>query len=60
MEAARRLRRLPGFDRVPILALTADTTDEYRRLCLHNGMQGFLSKPVQSEELLSALSRFLH
>jgi CheY-like chemotaxis protein/anti-sigma regulatory factor (Ser/Thr protein kinase) len=60
LETTSALRRLPGGARVPILALTANTTEEYRHLCLRYGMQGFLSKPVRSEELLDAVSRFLN
>jgi len=53
-ETAERLRGLPGFASVPILALTANVTDDCRRLCLQGGMNGFIPKPVQAGELLSA------
>lgn len=55
-EVVRRLREIPGYEDVPILAFTANATDEYRRLCRESGMQGFLGKPVQASELLSVLS----
>jgi CheY-like chemotaxis protein len=51
------LRRLPGWVDVPILALTAHSSDEARALCLHHGMCAFLSKPVSPEELLAAVAR---
>lgn len=56
---ARQIRCLPGYANVPILALTANATDEYRRECLRQGMQDFLAKPIRAEELLSTLARFL-
>jgi CheY-like chemotaxis protein len=58
-ETAERIRRLPGYASVPIVALTANSTDDFRRLSLQHGMEGFISKPVQSEELLDALSSIL-
>jgi CheY-like chemotaxis protein len=59
LETTAEIRRLPGCAKIPILALTANTTDEYRRLCHQQGMQGFITKPVQSEELLKTVSQFL-
>src|SRR5262249_4196871 len=55
MEAAAEIRKLPGYETVPILALTADATDEVRATCLASGMQGFLTKPIQSAELWKAI-----
>jgi CheY-like chemotaxis protein len=59
IEATRQIRLLPGYAEVPILALTANTPDEGRRLCLECGMQGFLLKPVPSDELLATVARYL-
>ncbi|HSB15625.1 MAG TPA: ATP-binding protein [Bryobacteraceae bacterium] len=59
IETTARLRRLPGYATVPIIALTANTTDEYRRLCRRHGLQGFLPKPVESRKLLETVARFL-
>ncbi len=58
-QTASRIRRMAGYGRVPIIALTANTSDEYRRLCLAGGMRGFVPKPVQAQELLGALSSVL-
>ena len=59
LEATKAIRQLPGYADVPILALTADFSDELRRECLRHGMQGFLSKPVESGMLWAAVSRHL-
>ncbi len=59
LEATQAIRKLPGYSDVPILALTADFSDELRRECLKHGMQGFLSKPVESSLLWAAISRHL-
>lgn len=59
LETTAAMRNLPGYDAVPILALTADFSDELRERCLNQGMQAFLSKPVEAVELWAVVSRFL-
>jgi two-component system sensor histidine kinase/response regulator len=59
LETTRRIRTLPGCARTPILALTADVTDHVRQLCEQSGLDAFIPKPVQADELLSTLALFL-
>jgi len=59
LEATAAIRQLPGYQDVPILALTANYSDEIRQQCQQNGMQGFLSKPVSKVALWSEVSRWL-
>jgi signal transduction histidine kinase/CheY-like chemotaxis protein len=58
LEAARAIRKLPRPDAqtVPILALTANTYAEDVRNTMAAGMNAHLSKPVDSDVLLQALS----
>ena len=58
-ETTHRLRRLPGYENVPILALTANSSSEYYELCRQHGMQAFLSKPVQSQKLIQTVQQHL-
>jgi signal transduction histidine kinase/CheY-like chemotaxis protein/HPt (histidine-containing phosphotransfer) domain-containing protein len=44
---------------VPILALTANTTEDSRRACLGAGMNDYITKPTRAADLLDALSRLL-
>lgn len=60
LEATAAIRRLPGYHGVPILALTANYSDEIRQQCQQNGMQGFLSKPVSKVALWTEVSRWLN
>ena len=59
LETTAEMRKIPGYEAVPILALTADFSDELRERCLKQGMQAFLSKPVEAVHLWSVVSRFL-
>jgi two-component system, sensor histidine kinase len=59
LEAAARIRRMDGYRNVPILALTASCSDQVREQCRAIGMQAFLSKPIDANELWSAVSRYL-
>jgi CheY-like chemotaxis protein len=59
LEAAARIRRMSGYQDVPILALTASCSDQVKEQCRAIGMQAFLSKPIDANELWSAVSRYL-
>jgi CheY-like chemotaxis protein len=59
LEATAKLRKLSGYESVPILALTADSSDEVRERCRRQGMQAFLSKPLEAGELWAVVSRHL-
>jgi CheY-like chemotaxis protein/two-component sensor histidine kinase len=59
LEASLEIRKLPGYDTVPILALTANCADQVREQCRAHGMQAFLSKPVDANELWSTVSEYL-
>lgn len=58
-DTTTQLRDIQGFERTPVVALTANAGDEYRLLCLSQGMQGYLPKPVESDTLLSTLRKLL-
>ncbi|GFY88121.1 histidine kinase 3 [Actinidia rufa] len=45
---------------VPILAMTADVIQATREECLKCGMDGYVSKPFEAEQLYLEVSRFFH
>ncbi|MBO9633704.1 MAG: response regulator, partial [Chitinophagaceae bacterium] len=52
----RHIRSTPGPNqRIPIIALTADAMDGDKENCIRNGMDDYLSKPFQIEELVDLL-----
>lgn len=59
IETTYRLRRLAGYAHTPVVALTANAGPEFRELCREHGFQGFLSKPVQSDELVRTIEEAL-
>ena len=59
-ETTRRIRMLPGTQsEVPIVALTAHARTQDRDKCLRSGMDDYLSKPINRDELRDILLRLL-
>ncbi|ABD69497.1 multi-sensor hybrid histidine kinase [Rhodoferax ferrireducens T118] len=55
IEAARRIRELPQGKNLPIVAMTAAVMEEDRARCRAAGMNGFVAKPVEPEDLARVL-----
>ncbi|HEY2714476.1 MAG TPA: HAMP domain-containing protein [Chthoniobacterales bacterium] len=59
-ETMRAIRSMYGFASMPIIALTAKAMKGDREKCIEAGASDYISKPVDTERLLSLLRSWLH
>lgn len=59
VETARRIRALPGWAQIPVIALTANTAASSRELYQSAGMNDTLYKPVDFNALVPCLKKWL-
>jgi len=59
LTATLKIRAEPFFDRLPIIAMTANAMDEDRQRCERVGMNDFVSKPIEPEVLERALQKWV-
>jgi two-component system sensor histidine kinase/response regulator len=59
LEATRRIRALPGYGRLPILAMTANAMAGDRERALEAGMNDYVTKPIDPDKLFDAVRRWL-
>ncbi len=58
-EATRQIRNLEGIaSNIPIIAVTANNTEQDRRDCLESGMDDFMTKPVKFKMLAERLEHW--
>jgi signal transduction histidine kinase/DNA-binding NarL/FixJ family response regulator len=58
-DAARKIRSVPGYANANIVALSAYTADNMRQRAQEEQFVQFLSKPIQRNELIACLERWM-
>ena len=58
-EAIREIRKKPGLEKIPIIAVTANAMMGDREKCLQAGADEYISKPINIESLLRMLEGYL-
>ncbi|MBL8486549.1 MAG: response regulator [Rhodocyclaceae bacterium] len=59
LDATRRIRALPAWGDVPIIAMTANAFAEDRQRCFSAGMDDFIAKPVDPDALYALVLKWL-
>jgi CheY-like chemotaxis protein len=55
LEATAKIRQMPHFRNLPIVAMTANAMLGDREMCLEAGMNDYLSKPILAKDLQEKL-----
>ncbi|AQZ95345.1 ATP-binding protein [Halopseudomonas phragmitis] len=58
-ETSRRMRTDPRWQKIPVIALTANALQEDRQRCEAAGMNDYLAKPFKREDLQALLEKWL-
>jgi CheY-like chemotaxis protein len=59
LAATRRIRVLPGLDKVPIVAVSAHDTSDFHSDALAAGCDAYVTKPIDYTELEEVVGRLL-
>jgi CheY-like chemotaxis protein len=60
IDTMRAIRQLPQFRTLPIIAVTAKAMKGDRERCIEAGAWDYLSKPVDTEQMLAVLRAWLY
>ena len=59
LAATRAIRKLDGFEEVPIVAVSAHATSDFQAEALAAGCNSYITKPIDFSELEGLLARLL-
>lgn len=59
LEATRVIRKKKKFNKLPIIAMTAHAMEGDKAKCLETGMNDYVAKPIDPEQLFSVLQKWI-
>jgi len=59
-ESMKEIRKIPRFQKIPIIAVTAKAMTGDREKCIRSGASDYITKPVDTDQLLSLLRVWLY
>lgn len=59
IELTKMIRKMKAYLDVPIVALTAHSHTEIKKMCIDSGMNDYLTKPVRAKELYGKISELM-
>ncbi len=59
LEATRRIRKMPGFESLPIIAMTAHAMKGDKEVCIEAGMNDYLTKPINRGQLFQVIEKWI-
>ena len=58
-EAIKKMKSDPGLKDIPVIAITAQAMSGDKEKCLETGADGYISKPVNVDELMNILKKII-
>lgn len=59
LEATRKIRQIPPFQELPIIAMTANALAGDKEQCFQAGMNDYISKPIIIDKLVTVLEKWI-
>ncbi|UWX62209.1 response regulator [Chryseobacterium oranimense] len=56
-EAIKTIRNTPSISQIPVISVTAQAMPEDRQKCLDAGAQDYVSKPIDVDQLITAIEK---
>jgi len=60
LQATLEIRKNPSYSNLPVVAMTANAMEDDRQRCLAAGMNDFVTKPIEPQDLWRALAGWIH